>query len=356
MNAQASALDSTTSMLCPPAPPIRPVVAPAADEFQHPLLHLFRPSIATRPIELLADAINAAIDAGYRGIGVYGFARFGKTEAQCYLCNHTEWMGQRLGALLMLDAPETHKRTDSTFFQSLLTLFGVRIPARSNPDQLCALLMNFLIERALNEQTHLIVIFIDEAQRLLPTDYENLVTLDNRMKKAGFYFFAVFVHQRDITGFTNEVAASDEYPPHVAGRFLLRKHEFTGLRDEADVAYALARYDEFSEWPPGSGISYTEHFAPNAFREFNFRLSHYAESMWRLASNLRSKERLPPDWTWPMKSFEAAVVHLLTVAIPRLGASFERLSDDDILEALWNAQLVELEKSRSTYRSQGGTQ
>ena len=78
--------------------------------------------------------------------------------------------------------------------------------------------------------------------------------------------------------------------------------------------------------------------------------------MWRLASNLRSKERLPPDWTWPMKSFEAAVVHLLTVAIPRLGASFERLSDVDILEALWYAQLVELEKSRSTYRSQGGTQ
>lgn len=321
------------------------------DWYQHPLLQLFRPTIATHAIEHLADAIHAAIDVGYRGIGVYGYARFGKTEATCYLCDHREWLGRRGAAIIQIDAPDTRKRSDSTFFQSLLTLLRAPVPLRANPDQLCALLMARLVESALNADARLVIVFIDEAQRLLPSDYENLVTLDNRMKKAGFYLFVVFVHQRDITGFTNEVVVTMDHPPHVAGRFLLRKHEFTGLRDVADAAYALSRYDEGSEWPVGSGISYTQYFAAEAFTERNFRLAHYAERLWRAAENLRTQERLSSEWTWPMKSFEAAAVHLLTVVIPRRGASFDGFTDHDLQEALWTAQLIELEKSRSTYKA-----
>lgn len=37
------------------------------DLLLHPLLQLFRPLIATHSIERVADAINAAIDMGYRG-------------------------------------------------------------------------------------------------------------------------------------------------------------------------------------------------------------------------------------------------------------------------------------------------
>lgn len=330
------------------APDIEPISPP--DWYQHPLLQLFRPTIATHAIEQLADAIHAAIDVGYRGIGVYGFARFGKTEATCYLCDHQEWLGRRSAAILQVDAPDTRKRSDSTFFQSLLTLLRAPVPLRANPDQLCALLMARLMESALNANARLVIIFVDEAQRLLPSDYEGLVTLDNRMKKAGFYLFVVFVHQRDITGFTNEIVARMDHPPHVAGRFLLRKHEFTGLRDTSDAAYALSRYDEGSEWPAGSGISYTQHFAGEAFTERGFRMAHYAERLWRMAANLRAQERLPSEWTWPMKSFEAAVVHLLTVVIPRKGGALDGFTDDDLLEALWTAQLIELEKSRSTYK------
>lgn len=316
----------------------------------HPLLQLFRPIMATYSIEMLADAINSALDIGYRGLGVYGYARFGKTESITYLMTHAEWLKDRRAALLRLDAPDTRKRTDSSYYQSWLTLLGVRIPARAGPDALCALVMGRLIELCRNEGTRLVIVFIDEAQRLLPTDYESLVTLDNRMTRAGYFFFAVFVHQRDMTGFSNETIGSNDHPPHVTGRFLIRKHEFTGLRNVEDTAYFLARYDEGSEWPPGSDISYTAHFAPQAFAN-GFRLAHYAARMWDRACDLRAEARLPDEWTWQMKSAEGAVVYLLTAVISRAPA-FEALTSDDLAEALHAAGFVELELSRHTYKPQ----
>ncbi|MCD9127678.1 ATP-binding protein [Luteimonas fraxinea] len=316
----------------------------------HPLLDLFRPTVATPAIERLCDAILSALDAGYRGMGVYGFARFGKTEATCYIRDRKHWLEPRSAAITAIDAPDNRKRSDASCFQWLLATLGVRMPARATTDQLCTLVMGRLIELSRNADTRLIMLFIDEAQRLLPSDYEHLVTLDNRLTRERFYLFAVFVHQRDITGFSNEVITSLEHPPHVAGRFLVRRHEFKGLQDASDVAYVLNRYDEVTEWPRGSEISYTAHFAGEAFRDHGFRLSHYATRLWELASNLRAQERLPSPWTWAMKSFEAMVVHLLTIAIPRAGPSFELLTDQQLLDALRVSGLLELEKSRHTYR------
>lgn len=317
----------------------------------HPLLELFRPLIATYSIERVADAINAAIDMGYRGLGIYGFARFGKTESITYLINHPFWLAQRPAALLRVDAPDTHKRTDSSFFKSLLNLLAVRMPLRATPDELCTLLMGRLIEVGQNDRTHLIILFLDEAQRLLPNDYEHLVTLDNRMTRAGYYLCVVLFFQRDITGFSNEALPSNDHPPHVAGRFLVRRHEFTGLLGVEEVAYALTRYDDGTEWPPGSGISYTQHFAPDAFAK-GFRLATYAQRLWDCASNLRAEARLPMEWTWPMKSFEGTVNYLLTAIIPST-PSFETFDDRQIIAALKAAGLVELEKSRHTYQPRG---
>jgi hypothetical protein len=317
----------------------------------HPLELLFRPAVATNSIERVADAINSALDVGYRGLGIFGFARFGKSESIGYLINHPDWLGCRKAAFLRMDAPDSHKRSDGTFFKICLALLSMRIPARATPVELGAMVAGRLIEMCQNAGTRLIIVFIDEAQRLLPTDFENLVTLDNRMTLSGYYLFVAFVHQRDITGFSNETVASCDHPPHVTGRFLIRKHEFTGLRDVEEAAYVLARYDEGTEWPPGSGVSYTQHFAPQAFLN-GFRLSQYASRLWAAASNLRTEARLPDEWTWPMKTFEATVVYLLTVIAPR-APQFEGFTDEDLRTALYASGLIELELSRHTYMPRG---
>lgn len=327
----------------------RTEVAPA-----HPLLHDFRPSVATPAIEGLADAILLALEQGYRGLSVYGFARFGKTEAVRYLVDHPFWLKGRPAALLFIEATDQTKRTDKTFYTSVLSELGIGIPSRVRPEKLADMVTSALMEECQERQARLIILFMDEAQRLLPSDYENLVSIDNRLTKHRYYLCVVFINQRDMTGFSNESNSSADHPPHVTGRFFISKHAFVGVRGASEAAAILDRYDTQTEWPPGSGISFTRHFVPEIF-DRGFRLANYAESLWSEACNLRATVRLPEHWTWPMKSFEGTVIHLLTNIIPR-AHDFEGLSIPQLQEAVRISGLIELEQSRHTYMPAGTKQ
>lgn len=320
-------------------------------EAQHPMLELLRPSVATREIEGLANAVLLALEASYRGMCVHAYARFGKTQAAKYLRDHREWLGRHKAAMLTFECPRAEKRTDSSFVATLLTAFRVRYSNKSRPHELMQQLTSFLIERCLAAGTKLVVVMMDDANRLKPDDYEHLVTLDNLMTARGFYFFAISIFQRDVTGFTNETVIRSDYPPHVHGRFLVRKHELTGVRNVEDLAYYLSRYDESTEWPAGSGVSFSNHFAPHAF-ENGWRLAHEATRLWSAAVTLRDDNRLPSEWTWPMKSLEGSVAYLVT-NIAASKPDFLSFSDDDIQNALEASGYIELELSRHTYGHNG---
>ncbi|HEX7323794.1 MAG TPA: hypothetical protein VF292_00380 [Rhodanobacteraceae bacterium] len=320
-------------------------------EDQHPMLELLRPAVATREIESLSNAILVALEMSYRGIGVYAYARFGKSEAATYLRVHKEWLGRHAAAILSFLSPLADKRTDGSFASTLLTGLNVRISSKSTPDERMQQLASFLIERCQAANAKLVLIMVDDANRLKPGDYEHLVTLDNKLTAAGYYLFIVSIFQRDVTGFTNESVTQSEYPPHVHGRFLVRKHEFSGVRNIEDLAYYLSRYDDSTEWPAGSGVSYSRHFAPLAF-ENGWRLAHEAPRLWAAAEKLRDASRLPSTWTWPMKSIEGTVAYLLTNVAPNK-PDFQGLSDKDIDTALDAAGYIELELSRHTYAHNG---
>jgi len=315
------------------------------------MLDLLRPSVATREIEALANAVLLAIEASYRGMCVYAYGRFGKTEAAKYLRDHREWLGRHKAAMRSFECPKADRRTDSSFVSTLLTGFRVRHSNKSRPHELMQQLTSFLIERCLAEGTKLVIVILDDANRLKPDDYEHLVTLDNLMTARGFYFFAVSIFQRDVTGFTDETVLRSEYPPHVHGRFLVRKHELTGVRNAEDLAYCLSRYDESTEWPTGSGVSFSKHFAPHAF-ENGWRLAHEATRLWEAASALRAEMRLSTEWTWPMKSLEGVIAYLLTNSAFK-NPDFLSLSDVEIQYALEASGYIELELSRYTYGHNG---
>ena len=320
-------------------------------EDQHPMLELLRPTVATREIESLSNAILVALEASYRGIGVYAYARFGKSQAAEYLRLHKEWLGRHKAAILSFLSPLADKRTDGSFASTLLTGLKVRTSTKSTPDERMQQLASFLIERCHAAGSKLVIIMVDDANRLKPTDYEHLVTLDNLLTAIGYYLFIASIFQRDVTGFTNESVTQSEYPPHVHGRFFVRKHEFCGVRTIEDLAYYLSRYDESTEWPAGSGVSFSRHFAPLAF-DNGWRLAHEAPRLWAAAEKLREASRLPSTWTWPMKSIEGTVAYLLTNVAPR-NPDFNGFSDADIDAALDAAGYIELELSRHTYGHNG---
>ena len=322
-------------------------------EFQHPMLDLLRPTVATREIEELANAILLALEASYRGMCVYSYGRFGKTEAARYLRDHRAWLGRHKAAMLSFECPKAEKRTDSSFVATLLTGFKIRYSNKSRPHELMQQLTSFLIERCLAAGTKLVIVMLDDANRLKPDDYEHLVTLDNLMTARGYVFFAVSIFQRDVTGFTNETVFRSEYPPHVHGRFLVRKHLFSGVKNVEDLAYYLSRYDESTEWPAGSSVSFSKHFASHAFQN-GWRLAHEAARLWQFAGELRDEFRLPSDWTWPMKSLEGTVAYLLT-NVAANSPDFLSFQDEHIKSALDASGYIELELSRHNYGHNGET-
>ncbi|WP_440222840.1 ATP-binding protein [Dokdonella sp. MW10] len=315
----------------------------------HPLVRSIRAPLATPPIETLATHIISAIEGEYRGIVIHGMARFGKSWAIRYLIELAMW-APHSAYLTKVGIPKNHKRVDGAFFSLFLENFDLKLPERCSALDRLHRLRNRIIERCNEHGTNLCIIFMDEAQRLFPDDYEHLCTLDNEMTDRGYMLFVVFVHQSDFTSAVNERIYEGNPPPHVWKRFLMRHHVFKGLADSKAVEYVLNRYDECTEYPPGSGISYTKAFAEEAFSS-GWRLTHHAEQLYAHAERLRRENKLPSPWTWPMKSFELCVNYLLT-NIAKARKAFTGFSEDDIAKALFVSGFLEMELNRHTWSNE----
>lgn len=321
------------------------------DDFQcsvrYPMADLDRPLVATHAIEETADAINWAIEVGYHGIDVGGCACFGKSHTATYLMRHPTWLVKWRAGFFVMEAPKCTKRTDKTFLTMFLQALNVRAPSRATQLELQQMVTGRLIEMCQSAGARLIIVFMDEAQNLVLSDWEYLTYIDNHMTRARYRFFLVSIHQRDVSGFSNESTHNLDLPPHIVCRFKVRSHEFLGLRNVEDTAYVLGRYDEATDWPPGSGTTYTQHYAPKAYAE-GFRASSCAASLWKAAADSRTAASLPPEWTWPMKSFDGTVHHLLAViaaSTPQISA----FTDDDLKDALRASDFLALERCRRVY-------
>jgi hypothetical protein len=67
---------------------------------------------------------------------------------------------------------------------------------------------------------------------------------------------------------------------HVAARFMLESKRFHGVRSVDELRYVLNGYDESTEWPLNSGVSFTAGLAQKAWTE-GFRMANQAEALMR---------------------------------------------------------------------------
>lgn len=320
----------------------------------HPLLRLYRPSVATPSINTLAEAVHTAFDDETRALNVFGYAQYGKSRAIEYLRTHTLWLKSRgrTAAMRSIVIPDMLRRSDRTFPKLLLTLLGIRAAGRADALELGILLANTMMAFCHEKRTRTAILFLDEGNRLQPADFEFMAWLDAQLVGYRYVLFYVIVHQRDVTGFSNETLRTPDHPPHVSARFRFSSVDFSGMRGEDDVAYVADRFDTKNHWPSKSGISFTAHFVPEAFAA-GFRLRQLAPRLWRLAEAVRAEQGLQPEWTWPMRSLEHTLVNLLTQVAPRI-AEFTDFTDEQLRKAIIASRLVELERQRIEYHTPGG--
>lgn len=314
----------------------------------HPLLIPNGFQISTKPTEGFANFILHNVEEDHHGVPCYGAGGLGKTSAQEYLTDHvSQWLvdanQKPIGVAARLIMPSGQRRSDGAFytaFNNRLKLSSCdRLPAQKGKDRL----VNFVKARCGQAQLPLMVMFIDNAQRITRGEYEYLADIDELITDAKLRLFFVFVRQSDATGVDVTDDWSD-YPSHMVRRWFMATHPFQPLNGAADVLHALGRFDRAATWPTPD-MPFSRYFAQGAF-DAGWTLASEAGGILEAVALLRAENRLPPSDAWPMATFTLTVRHLLA-NVAASNPQFARFTPEDVRQALLASGYLRLEWVRA---------
>lgn len=314
---------------------------------QHPIFVPNGFHISTRPIEAFANYILTNVELDHHGAPAYGGGGLGKTSAQEYLtANVSRWLVDRenrpIGVASRLIMPSGQRRSDGAFYTALNTRLNLTTSDRLTPQRGKDRVVNFIKTRCGLADVPLMVMFIDNAQRITRSEYDYLADIDEQVTDARLRLFVVFVSQNDATGVTVEQDWAG-YPSHLVRRWFMAKHAFQPLIGIEDVVHALDRYDHHATWPTPD-MSFSRYFARAAF-DGGWRLAAQAGLILQGVADLRKENKLPETEAWPMATFTLTVRHLLASAA--LEKNFTELTAEHVREALVASGYLRLEYVRA---------
>lgn len=130
---------------------------------------------------------------------------------------------------------------------------------------------------------------------------------------------------------------------------MVHDFKFMGIRTLDDLQTCLRGYDDESEYPLGSDITYTQHFFLEAY-EKGFRLYQYAEEMMEAFRREREKANLSATAEIPMQYITSTIEYLL-LQYGRYGANVYQISKNMIEEAIWYSGYIEAEVCKKGYEN-----
>lgn len=274
---------------------------------KHPVVRqdygLFTPAI-----EEMADTICVWFDNRVEGATVYGPSRFGKTHALTYWLRTL--LAERMGGpvpMVIWSHQDTSSSSSGVLYGRLLAAAGQgQFGQRRGSSVLHSLMERFVQIACLSSDRYLILV-IDEAHSMSEREWRWLVQLHATLKieKVQMCIISVASFQFDERPRALAMTGS----AHVSARFMLHEWPFRGMRNAEELKFVLQGYDQDSEWPEGSGISYTAGLAPRAFAE-GFRMQNYSHQLWTALENL-----LPASYggtkEFPMQSITVAARQVL---------------------------------------------
>ncbi|MGH8109160.1 MAG: ATP-binding protein [Arenimonas sp.] len=309
----------------------------------HPIFIPSGYQIGTKPTERFANSILFNYGQDHHGIVAHGPGRIGKTTGMKYLTLHAkDWLGDK-GVAARLNMPKGNRHSDSSFFETFGGALKLSEPTRPKDKKRIHRVSSYILSRCGAARVRLMVLFIDNAQRISLDELEYLVDLDDMVEEEGVRLFIVFMRQSDATGVETD-ATMVQYPSHVLGRFLMDDHEFTCLLGLADVIHALSRYDSAAFWPDLE-TSFSCYFTRGAFLE-GWRLEAEAPLIIRTVNSVREENGLHPSDQFPMKTFTGMVKFLLCDVADK-DRVFSGFTEVQIRKALAACGYLKLEQVRA---------
>lgn len=267
-------------------------------------------SLFTVAIHDMAERIGTWLDDQIDGATIFGPSRFGKSSAVDHWLQRllSERHGGYVPLVIWSHTDSGGSQAIGSFYARLLEASGHRLAqARRGPLERQAMLVERWIELAAQGGGRFLVLVIDEAQGMSQREWLWLVELHSLLEKQRIRLcvFSIASLQFFDEPFGMALAGS----AHVAARFMLAAEPFHGVRNVDELVYVMRGYDEGSEWPPGSGRSFTAGLAPRPWTG-GFRMAHQAGALMQAMLDL-----LPPHYAgpidFPMKTVAQACRHVL---------------------------------------------
>lgn len=264
--------------------------------------------LATNEINRLREEVISWIENRSPGAIIYGRPRLGKTRALKYLeFDLPAYFGEKL-PVFQMRCQKYRYPSEGVFFSDLLKDVGHNLYLTGKPDIKRDRLIKFLIEQGVVSGHHRIILFIDDAQRLMEIQYDWLMDIYNELDTYGISMTVILIGQEELIHQRDAFQQSKK--TQIIGRFMIHDYKFKGIKSVEDIKSCLAGYDLECEYPVNSGWSFTRYFFPEAFNA-GYRLDACAEDIYNAFIEARQEAKLNAAIEIPMQYLTLSIEYLL---------------------------------------------
>ncbi|WP_225446628.1 ATP-binding protein [Paenibacillus rhizovicinus] len=283
--------------------------------------------LQTNQIESLKETIVRWVDNRVPGGIVYGRPRLGKTRAIKYLMHVLPAEFDQRIPVYSLKCRQYKVINENVFFEDILKDINHAYPSSGKASQKRERLTKYLKENVESSGQHRLVFFLDDAQRLADIQYGWLMDINNELDSLGISLTVILVGQKELIHQRSAFQQAKKF--QLIGRFMIDDYRFSGVKNVDDAQTCLAGYDQYSDYPEGSGWSFTRYFLPDAFAR-GFRLEDCAADLFDCFCSARTEAGLFQKAEIPMQYFTLTVDYVLR----RYGRNGEDLNQINRLQ--WN--------------------
>ena len=304
--------------------------------------------LPTRPLEEFVNLLRLWLDNLLPGGVVWDHPRVGKTQAIRYVTGRAEaLLGAPIPVTLHSSWDPTHTSlTENRFFGDLLRELGYPLLGTGTAAIKRQRVIDVMVERTRSAGEHRYLLFVDEAQWMATVQLRYLMDLHNQLKIADVRLITVLVGQPELCEMKTNLRGARQN--HLLGRFMTAVHRYEGVTGRPDFARLCRALDDQSEFPIGSGVSFTRYFVPQAF-DAGWRLEANATLVWETLEAVRLTESIPSCPELPMQALAALIRWLLQSLAAEDAATLE-LERAAIEEAIYRVALPQIADHAHQYQ------
>ncbi|WP_036217490.1 AAA family ATPase [Lysinibacillus sphaericus] len=264
--------------------------------------------IATNEIDKLCYIVGNWIDNRFPGAIIHGRPRLGKTRAIKYLIKVLPKELNQNIPMFHIKCKTYKNPSENSFFEDLLDGVGHAAPELGRPSEKRVRLKHFFINMAEKSKQNKIVIFIDDAQKLTAIQYDWLMDVYNELDEYGIVLTTILVGHDELIDRRKRFIKNKDF--QIVGRFMSDSYQFNGVKDVEDFKILLEQYDEGTEFPVNSNLSYTQFYFRDHF-ENGFRLVNYAGEFHDVFLELQLDKGLQKNKEIPMQYVTLSIEYIL---------------------------------------------